>query len=218
MPPELDPPSHDCGAFLRQPDAAPPGLLFVLSGPSGAGKDTVISDLKRQGLPVHFAVTLTTRPIRPAEVDGVDYFFVSVAGFHRLQQQGALLESALVHGHHYGTPREQVLAALRSGQHVLLKIDVQGAAQVKQLLPDAVFIFLAPSSVGELVSRLVNRATESPEEQARRLRDAHCEMQNLSAYDYVVLNREGRVAEAVEYIKSIIIAEQSRVHPRRIEL
>lgn len=195
-----------------------PNLLFVLSGPSGVGKDTVISLLKQKGLPLHFTITVTTRPKRNGEIDGVNYYFVAPEEFLELQRRGALLEWAVVHGHHYGTPVEQVRSALRSGRDVLLKIDVQGAAKVKQRVPDAIFIFLAPPNVDELLNRLVNRGTESSEERARRLHDAYEEMRHLPSYDYVVVNRQGGAADAAEMVKSVILAEKHRVHPRQIEL
>lgn len=211
-------PGGDCPSPQGRYLTPSPSQLFVFSGPSGVGKDTVIARLRQQHLPLHFAVTVTTRPKRQGEVNGVNYYFVSVEEFRELERQGALLEWAVVHGHRYGTPLAQVREALRSGKDVLLKIDVQGAAKVKQRVPDAVFIFLAPRSITELVQRLVNRATESAEEQARRLRDAYQEMLYLPAYDYVVVNREGQVDEAVERIKCVITAEHSKVHPRRIVL
>jgi len=217
MPPKDKPP----GGCPHPPEGhlvPSPSQLFVFSGPSGVGKDTVIARLKEQRLPLHFAVTMTTRPMRDGEVHGVNYYFVSVAEFQEHERRSALLEWAVVHGNFYGTPLPQVREALRGGKDVFLKIDVQGAAKVKQRVPDAVFIFLAPPSIPELVQRLVNRGTEPPEEQARRLRDAYQEMKFLPAYDYVVVNREGRLEEAVECIKCIISAEKSKVHPRRIEL
>jgi guanylate kinase len=216
-PPQADPPFDD-RLWPEEYLPKPPSLLFILSGPSGVGKDSVISRLKQCHLALHFAVTITTRPRRAGEADGVNYHFVSAAEFQELERRGALLESAVVHGNHYGTPLEQVRAALRSGKDVLLKIDVQGAAKVKQRVPQAVFIFLAPPSVAELVQRLESRGTESPEEQVRRLRDAYEEMRHLPEYDYVVVNRAGRLEETVERIKCIMQAEKSRVKPRQIAL
>ncbi len=196
----------------------PQGMLFVLSGPSGVGKDSVIRALKAEGFPLQYVVTVTTRPRRPTEVHGRDYFFVSPAEFQRLKDQGRLLEWAVVHGHEYGTPLDQVQAALAAGQDVLLKIDVQGAAQVKRRVPGAVFIFLAPPSLEDLAARLAQRGTESPEALARRLADAQAELQRLREYDYVVINRAGALEMAVAHLKAIITAERLRVQPRRTRL
>lgn len=207
------------GACCR-PTATPAagGLLFVLSGPSGVGKDALIAALKAQGFPLHYTVTVTTRPRRPAEADGVDYHFVAPAAFDELRAAGELLEWAEVHGHLYGTPRAQVRAALAAGKNVLLKIDVQGAASVRRLVPDAVLIFLAPPSLEALRAQMAQRGTESPEELARRLRDAAAELEQIASYDYLVVNRTGRLAEAVEQVKAIIIAESCRIAPRRAVL
>jgi guanylate kinase len=198
------------------PEARP--LLIVLSGPSGVGKDAVIMALKRLGLPIHFTVTVTTRSKRSNEVDGVDYCFTSPEEFVAMRERGELLEWALVHGNFYGTPVAQIRRALENSQDALLKIDVQGAAQVKKRIPDAVFIFLAPPSFEELIRRLCSRGTESESDRERRTNDAREEMRHLSAYDYVVVNWQGKLEQAVEQIKAIITAEKLRVHAREITL
>ena len=200
-----------------QPPPAPP-ILFVLSGPSGVGKDAVLARLKETGLPLHYTVTATTRPPRPGEVPGVSYHFCSAEEFARLRADNRLLESAEVHGHYYGTPREQVRDALRAGQDVMLKIDVQGAAQIKANVPQAVFIFLAPPSLEHLIGRLHNRGTEAHDEFRRRVRDACREMKRWPDYDYVVVNQEQRLEAAVERVKAIILAEKCRTKPRQIAL
>lgn len=196
----------------------PPSLLFVLSGPSGVGKDAVLSAMKRQGVPLHYTVTVTTRPRRSNETDGVDYFFVSPEKFAEMRDQGELLEWAVVHGNLYGTPIGQIRQALQRGRDVLLKIDVQGASKVKKRIPDAVFIFLAPPSLKELIRRLSGRGTETDADLKRRISDAREEMRHLPEYDYVVVNRGGRLAESVDQVKSIVTAEKLRLRPRRIEL
>lgn len=190
------------------------GRLFVLSGPSGVGKDSVIARLKAKGFPLHYAVTATTRPKRAHEENGVDYHFLSPAAFTRMRDQGDLLEWAEVHGNYYGTPRRQVRDALATCEDVLLKIDVQGAATIRRSVPGAVLIFLAPPSTEELVSRLNGRGTESADQLSLRLRNAEREMADLPNYDYVVINRHGRLEESVAQIEAIIIAERCRVHPR----
>lgn len=199
-------------------ESARGGLLFVLSGPSGVGKDTVLNCLKKMDLPIHFVVTTTTRAMRPGEVHGVDYIFARQPEFLRLNEQGELLEWALVHGNYYGTPKLQVRQALASGRDVMLKIDVQGAAKVRAQVPDAVLIFLAPPSVSDLVERLAARGTESVAERAVRLADATREMDALAHFDYVVVNHRERLTETAEKILAIITAEHCRVQPRRVEV
>ena len=193
-------------------------LLFVLSGPSGVGKDSVIARLKACSFPLHFTVTVTTRAPRPGEVHGVDYFFAEGGEFDRMAERGELLESAVVHGYKYGTPREPVREALSAGRDVLLKIDVQGAAKVRRKVPEAVFIFLAPATVDDLVDRLRARGTESGPDLDRRLRDVQDEMGDLPHYDFVVVNHRDRLDEAVVQVKAIITAEHCRVQRRRIAL
>jgi guanylate kinase len=206
---------YDPTDYLAKPQS---GLLFVLSGPSGVGKDAVINDLKKQQLRLHFAVTCTTRAIRPGEAEGVSYYFVDAGRFKEMQRRDELLESALVHGNWYGTPVQQVRDALGKGLDVLLKIDVQGAAQIKKKVPQAVFIFLAPPSMSELVARLTRRRTESPAELRLRIENAYEEMAHLSDYDYIVVNYAGRLKETVERIQAIVIAEGCKVARRQIAL
>lgn len=192
------------------------GILFVLSGPAGVGKDDLIRALKAQGFPMHYTVTMTTRPRRPSEIDGVHYHFVDNSNvFDELRAAGELLESAEVHGHRYGTPRAQVRAALAAAKNVLLKIDVQGAASVRRLVPEAVLIFLAPPSIEALRERMAQRGTEDAEELARRLRDAAGELAQVASYDYLVVNHTGRLAAAVEQVKAIVVAESCRTVPHR---
>ncbi len=193
-------------------------LLIVLSGLSGAGKDSVLNGLKKSGYPLEFIVTVTTRARRPKEKDGVHYHFVSEAEFQRLIDTGQLLEWAEVYGNRYGIPREPVRQALASGKDVIVKPDVQGAATIKKILPQAVFIFLATASLGELAPRLKNRRTETPEEYELRLRTAQAEMEKLPLYDYLVINRHGELDRAITDIKAIITAEKCRVKPRYLEL
>ena len=194
------------------------GLLFVLSGPSGVGKDAVLNCLKQKDLSVHFVITATTRALRPGEVHGVDYYFAQQQEFLRLNEQGELLEWALVHGNYYGTPRGQVRQALAAGRDVMLKIDVQGAAKVRAKVPGAVLIFLAPPSVSDLIERLAARGTESVAERAVRLADAAREMEALVHFDYVVVNHRERLTETAEQVLAIMTAEHCRVRPRLVEV
>jgi len=198
---------------------SPNPLLIVLSGPSGVGKDVTLKRMKELGYPFHFVVTVTTRPIRPGELNGVDYHFISMEGFQRMLEGGELLEHANVYGHYYGVPKQEVRKALARGEDVVLRIDVQGAATIKRIVPDAVFIFLAPPSMEELIQRLEKRKTESAERLEKRIRIAREEIKALPNYDYVVINRDGRLDETVEQIAAIITAEKCRVRPRKkIEL
>jgi len=193
---------------------ANPGLLFVLSAPSGTGKDTVIRRLREQGVPIHVSVSVTTRAPRPGEIDGVHYHFISREQYERLLAGGELLEHAEVHGNWYGVPRKPGREWLAAGEDVLLKIDVQGASTVRQKVPNAIFIFLAPESIDDLNRRLIARHSETAVERARRLADASNELAQQVWYDYLVINRHGRLDEAVEQVKAIITAEHCRVQKR----
>lgn len=192
------------------------GLLFVLSGPSGVGKDAAIARLKALGFGIYHAITATTRDIRPNELDGRDYLFRSWEWFTEMLQRGEMLESALVHGRRYGTPRQQVREQLAQGHDVLLKIDVQGARQVKARVPNALFIFLAPPSIDDLVGRLRQRATEPDAERAIRIQNAYIEMDAIDSYDYKVVNHQDQLDDAVQQIICIIEAERCRVHRRAV--
>ena len=193
-------------------------LLIVLSGPSGVGKDAVLTRLRESGYPLGYITTLTTRTQRPNEKDGVDYHFVSEAKFREMLDGNAMLESANVYGNWYGVPRAAVKEALDRGEDVIIKIDVQGAATIRRIAPRAVFIFLTGPSIEDLSNRLGQRLTESPDQLALRLRTAEEEMKQLHLFDYVVVNREGEIDAAVSRIEAIITAEKCRVNPRQIEL
>lgn len=194
------------------------GLFFVLSGPSGAGKDAVMDTMRLHGFPIRFVVTCTTRPPRDGEAHGRDYFFVSNEQFDRMVAEDDLLEWAMVHGRHYGVPRSQVRDVIASGEHILARVDVQGAAAIRQKVPEAVLIFLAPPSLDVLGARLEQRNTETPEERAIRLRNAEEEWKRLPEFDYVVINRDGHLDEAVEKVEAIIEAESCRVRRRQVKL
>jgi len=196
----------------------PQPLLVVLSGPSGAGKGAVLKRMKELGYPFHFVVTVTTRPKRPGEVDGVDYYFISEEEFAQMLARGELLEHAVVYGQHKGIPKRQVREALASGKDVILRIDVQGAATIRKLVPEAVLIFLTASSEKELLRRLKRRKTETPEEMERRIATVREEMKRLPEFDYVVVNRDGALDEAVKPIAAIITAEKCRLKQRKIEI
>jgi guanylate kinase len=194
------------------------GLLFVLSAPSGTGKDTVIHALKQQGMNFYVVPSITTRSPRLGESEGNPYHFVSQQTFERMVSQGELLEYANVHGNWYGQPRKLIRDNLSAGRDVLLKIDVKGAATIRSKLSDAIFIFLIPGSLEELTQRLTGRQTETEEELQRRLADARKELAEQHWYDYLVSNRDGHLQEAVDCLRAIMLAEHCRVHPRNINI
>lgn len=201
-------------AVDTSPDEGVP-LLVVISGPSGVGKDTVLERMKSSNVPYHFAVTATARPKRDNEVDGVDYIFVSRDEFQSMIVNDELLEWAEVYGNLYGVPKSPVREALARGQDVILKIDVQGGDNIRKLVPGAVYVFLAPPDMGELESRLTQRRTESQEALKVRLETAAREMEEAAKYNHVVVNRTGRLDEAVEEINAIIRRERARVGRER---
>ncbi|MCS6828158.1 MAG: guanylate kinase [Caldilinea sp.] len=190
---------------------APRPVLVVLSGPSGVGKDSVIQRLKQTDHPFHFVVTATTRPKRPNEIDGVDYHFVSVGEFAEMIENDELLEYAVVYGDYKGIPKKHVREALASGKDVIMRIDVQGAATIRSLIPNAVTIFLTAESEEELVRRLRLRKTEDPDQLKMRIVTARRELRRFTEFDYIVINREEQLDAAVETVLSIIRAEKSRV-------
>ena len=185
------------------------GLLIVLSGPSGVGKGTVRKALfSQEDIKLHYSISMTTRAPREGEVDGVDYFFKDRETFEQLIANNKLLEYAEFVGNYYGTPVDYVQQCLNEGKDVFLEIEVQGALQVRSVLPEALLIFLAPPSLSELQSRLVNRGTESEEVINNRLQVAREELEMMDSYDYVVENDE--VQAACDRIKAIVTAEHCK--------
>ena len=180
------------------------GLLVVISGPSGVGKDTLIERLRERDPSLRYSVSYTTRKPRPGEVDGVSYFFVSRQKFEELIAQGFFLEYATYNGNYYGTPVAAVEEARAAGHDILLKIEVQGAAQVRERVPDGLFIFIAPPSKQELVRRQELREGAAPDEDmVERLKIAETEMKLAAEYDHVVINDEleRAVAEVLDIIR-----------------
>jgi guanylate kinase len=200
--------------YLEQPNP----LLVVVSGPSAVGKDTVIKRMQELDYPFHFVVTATTRAPREGERHGVDYFFLSEEEFLDMMHNGELLEHALVYGEHKGIPKAQVRRALDSGHDVVMRLDVQGAATVRSIIPDAILIFLIASSEEELLRRLRARGTESAVDLQRRIATIREEMQRIHEFDYVVVNRDGQLDCTVEQIAAIIAAEKCRTKQRVVRL
>ena len=193
-------------------------LLIVLSGPSGVGKDAVLSRMKKSDYPLRYITTMTTRLRRPRETDGVDYLFVSNDKFQEMIKNNNFLEWANVYGNLYGVPRSEVVKALDEGKDTMVKVDVQGAASIKKVVPQAVFIFLMPPSIEELTIRLEKRSTESPDDLALRVEKAEEEIAQLPLFDYVVFNRLDKIEQAVTDIEAIISAEKFRVNQRDIAI
>ncbi len=193
-------------------------LLVVLSGPSGVGKDAVLAGLKQSAHCFHFVVTVNTRPKRPDEVEGVDYGFISKERFAEMINQDELLEHAVVYGDYKGIPKQQVRDALASGKDVLMRLDVQGAATVRRLVPEAMLIFLTAPSEEELVARLRARKTDPPDALQLRIAESRQEMKRATEFDYVVINREGGLERAVADVLAIVRAEHCRTHPRVVKL
>jgi guanylate kinase len=193
-------------------------LLIVLSGPSGVGKDALLRKMKEQKYPFHYVVTVTSRPRREGERDGVDYRFISQREFQQMIDNGELLEWANVYGNYYGVPRKEISQALSKGKDVIVKVDVQGAATIKRILPQAVCIFLRPPSMEELERRLKQRHSESAKDLALRLRKAEEEMKSLPLFDHVLTSYQGKLDEAISQIQSIVAAEKRQVKPRVVEL
>lgn len=187
-------------------------LLIVISGPSGVGKDTIARALiEERPDSFYFVVTATTRPLREGEVDGVDYYFVSNDEFARMIEENELLEYAVVYNDYKGIPKQHIREALASGKDVIMRVDVQGAATIRKLIPNAIHVFLTTESEEELVKRLTERKSETAEGLSLRIAAARQEMKRIQEFDYWVINREGRQDEAVHHILSIIDAAHCRV-------
>lgn len=192
------------------------GLLIVISGPSGVGKNTVIASLFKRQPGLKYSVSATTRAPRPNEVDGQHYFFLTETEFRKKIGNGEFLEWAKVYEHYYGTPKQYVQQLLESGQDLVLDIEVQGALQVKRSLPEAVLIFLAPPSLTELKRRLIGRNTEPEAELNKRLQYIETEFDSVPHYDYLIINQE--IDLTCERIKCIIQAEKHRVSRQELAL
>jgi guanylate kinase len=196
----------------------PQPLLIVISGPSGVGKDSVLQGLKRRNPLMHFVVTATTRPRREDEAHGVDYFFVSKDEFAHMIEHEELIEYAIVYNDYKGIPKQQVREALASGRDVVMRVDVQGAATVRKMAPEAVLIFLTTESEDSLVRRLKARQSETAENLSLRIATARQELKRALEFDYVIVNADGHLDETVDTVVAIIQAEHHRVNPRKVSL
>lgn len=185
-------------------------LLVVISGPSGVGKDAVLERLRATHPELFFAVTATTRPKRSGETDGLDYIFVTPNQFQQLKMRGELLEHAEVYGNFYGVPKGPLRKAITEGKDAVVKVDVQGAATIKAMAPDAFLIFIAAPNMGELERRLTTRKTESPEAMALRIQTARDEMKQVEWFDATVVNGTDALDEAVEEIVEVIRQQRAR--------
>ncbi len=194
-----------------------PGLLFVVSGPSGAGKDTVVDSLRTRMPRLRYSVSATTRPPREGEREGEAYFFLDRELFERKMSEGAFLETNYYNGNYYGTPREFIEHTLADGYDIIMKPEVHGALAIKQSFPIAVLIFLLPDKFSHLRLRLAARRTETNDEIAARLAIAHEELQKIHYFDYVIINEQAPperrdTLPAVDDLEAIVRAERFRIH------
>lgn len=185
------------------------GLLIVVSGTSGAGKDTICQKLIKENSNIWMSVSMTTRKPRPLEKDGVDYFFVSSEEFENKINDNTFLEYASYNDNYYGTPKDKVEEKLNEGKDVILVIDINGAINIKKIIPSALFIFIMPPDMETLKNRLIGRKTESKDKVVQRFITAYNEVNNYKKYNYVVVN--DKVEDAVNKVKSIIQSEKCRV-------
>ena len=190
--------------------------VFIISGPSGVGKDSVIEELRKAYPDAAYVVTATTRPKRPGEIDGVHYIFLTREEFLERIERNDFIENALVYDNHYGVPRSPIVNGLAEGRHVIIKVDVKGAATLRRLIPHTISLFLAPESMRALLNRLRDRKTDNPDVLMKRFMTASEELEEVEHFDYVVFNEDGRLDEAVQAIRNIIDVEQRRVHQPEI--
>lgn len=224
---QSDHPNHDARleTLFAEGDALINGIrnastprIFIISGPSGVGKDTVIEQLRETFPSGQYVVTATTRPMRPGEVDGVHYVFLSKDEFLSRIDQNDFIENATVYDNHYGVPRSPIVQGLGEGRDVIIKVDVKGAATLRRLIQNTISIFLAPESMEALLTRLRDRKTDDPEVLMKRFKTASSELNEVRKFDYVVFNEDGKLDHAVQRICEIVNVERSRVSRPEIKL
>jgi len=193
-------------------------LLIVISGPSGVGKDTVVKGIMQRDKNLHFVITTTSRNPREGEVHGVDYYFTTKENFEAMISNNEFIEYALVYEQYKGVAKQQVRDAFASGRDVIMRLDVQGAATMRKLFPEAVLVFLLPSSEEELIFRLKDRGTETEESISLRMATTKKELETLPIFDYFVYNPAGKLDVAVDHLAAIVCAEHNRIHQRKVEI
>lgn len=186
--------------------------IFIISGPSGVGKDSVIEELRNAFPQAQYVVTATTRPMRDGEIDGVHYIFLTKEEFVARIEQKDFLENALVYDNHYGVPRSPIVDGLAQGRDVIIKVDVKGAATLRRLIPNTISIFLAPESMEALLTRLRDRKTDDPEVLMKRFTTASAELDEVDKFDYVVFNEANQLGQAVKEICDIVNVERLSVN------
>lgn len=186
--------------------------VFIISGPSGVGKDSVIEELRKSFPDAQYVVTATTRPKRPGELEGIHYIFLTNDEFVERMNQNDFLENAMVYGNRYGVPRSPIVTGLEEGRDVIIKVDVKGAATLRRLIPNTISLFLTPESMPALLERLRDRKTDDPEVLMRRFTTATAELAEVEHFDYVVFNEDGKLDDAVEQICNIVAIEHRKVH------
>lgn len=185
------------------------GNLIVLSGPSGSGKGTIIKELQKINNNLWLSISMTTRDIRPGDIPNESYYFVTRENFENNIKENKFLEYAEYNNNYYGTPKDKILEKLNQGLDVILEIEIQGALKVKELVPDAIFIFILPPSLKELKRRLINRNTENIDKVISRFKTAYQEINEVTKYNYIVINDE--INRSVEKVNSILLSERCRV-------
>lgn len=194
-------------------------IVVVISGPSGVGKDVMIERMiESDRIGFHFTVTATTRDPRPGEVDGINHHFVTVDDFVNLISADNLLEWAQVYGNYYGVPKQQVREALTNGNHVIIRVDVQGAKRLREMIPEALMIFIIPPSLDVLKSHLKKRGVDTETEMTQRLEAASEEISQASLFDFTVTNEEDRLDDTVNQVVGIIESESHRIPPRKVDI
>lgn len=193
-------------------------LLFIISGPSGVGKDSVLRALKERNIAIHHVVTANTRKARPDEVEGVDYYFVSHAKFESMIANEELIEYAAVYEDYKGVPKSEVRKAFQTNKDVVFRLDVQGAAKIKSIYPQSISIFLVPANQDEWFKRLEGRQRCNEKDMETRIETVIAELETINSFDYVVVNAQNKLSTTVDIIEAIIIAEHHKTKKQPINL